>query len=454
MPTHTYTHAHVDSEVLGMDILAVLVLLLSTIGHPSIHPSISHCHCFPFSRILPSVVLVRIGAGLPTTTMSHTNPHGTNRPTHSQPASPAQMSLMGGHELSVEEIQDLLGGVLDDEHNHHHPLVSLTHAGLSEATDSTAAAASLASHQQSHHALSYQRLQLQHYLTHSHSNPLLNSARSDDGNDDNNDATDAAAPSSSSRARPHALDGKAVARSERKRSREKQRRSDVNQQFTALTTVLREIESTCDDVHARALPAFSPSNRADLIARVIGCLEALHGAVKRRKAENESLETQLQQAKQAGEETAAKLKESLMAPQSFGQNRVMMMVPMMIGANGPEAIPQGTVPPQMANMMSYMTAPPHAYMTAPQPTLPQQQPSQSVPSHGTPANESNSAPPAAAPGTGNSSNAFPFVMPPYFMPSAPTPADAQSASSASTTDSRKASPVGATEVGSNLAHCA
>lgn len=105
-------------------------------------------------------------------------------------------------------------------------------------------------------------------------------------------------------------DAKAQSRSERKRSREKQRRSDVNRQFADLTTLLRQIETEeAEEDHTVARLAFSPTNRVDLIARTITHLERLRDMNKRRKKEVESLEQQLELSKKAGEETASKLKE-------------------------------------------------------------------------------------------------------------------------------------------------
>lgn len=122
---------------------------------------------------------------------------------------------------------------------------------------------------------------------------------------------------------------KAHARSERKRSREKQRRSDVNKQFADLTQLLQRIDA--EDVHdddakrgtsAASRVTFNPSNRVDLIGRTIVLLERLHEASKRKKTEMQSLQQQLDEAKKAGEDTAAKLKEALLAPPYQPANRV------------------------------------------------------------------------------------------------------------------------------------
>lgn len=121
---------------------------------------------------------------------------------------------------------------------------------------------------------------------------------------------------------------KAQARSERKRSREKKRRSDVNTQFGELTRVLKQIESeesSGDELIASRLSFPSATNRVDLIARTIAHLESLHRSNKRRKLENESLQKQLEEAKKAGEETAAKLKEACFNPaEASKQVRVLI----------------------------------------------------------------------------------------------------------------------------------
>ena len=145
-------------------------------------------------------------------------------------------------------------------------------------------------------------------------------------------------------------DAKAHARSERKRSREKQRRSDVNKQFNDLTQLLQKIDAedaaaaaaeaaaaasntgeelgSCDAKSSSAAAAsritFNPSNRVDLISRTILQLERLHEANKRRKSEIASLQQQLEVAKKAGEDTAAKLKEAMLAPPGQPMTKVCL----------------------------------------------------------------------------------------------------------------------------------
>jgi hypothetical protein len=87
-------------------------------------------------------------------------------------------------------------------------------------------------------------------------------------------------------------DKKAQIRSERKRTREKQRRSDVNLQFAALTDILKRVEDydmdsdVSDDeddgetkkrkIKSVVMVIVPPSNRVDLIARTVAIMERLH----------------------------------------------------------------------------------------------------------------------------------------------------------------------------------
>lgn len=155
-------------------------------------------------------------------------------------------------------------------------------------------------------------------------------------------------------------DGKGVDRTERKRCREKQRRVDTNKQFSELTACLRQVESEFDseELRSAALPSvFSPSNRADLLARTAALMNALHQCCKRRKVEVETLRVDLENAKKAGEEAAAKLKENIMAPQNMGGNKVMMMVPMMIGGDGQTGMMPMMNPWGMSMPQTYMPMP-------------------------------------------------------------------------------------------------
>lgn len=237
-------------------------------------------------------------------------------------------------------------------------------------------------------------------------------------------------------------DSKVAARSERKRSREKQRRSDVNKQFATLTDMLRQIESSNTDLFTAPVwteASFSPTNRVELMARTIHVLQTLDNSHKRQKTRVRELEKQLEQAKQAGEEAAAKAKEKMMAPMQAGQNQVVMMVPMLIGGG---ATPGGA--PSAAS-----SQPPMAFMP--------------MPTTGA-GGETGGAPAAAAGG------AMPWMMPHNMSPwggmmmptPAPTatttataaPANATYAASSTPSEEAKQPPASGNTTTSNLAHCA
>jgi hypothetical protein len=183
---------------------------------------------------------------------------------NSNPTSPAHYALAGN--FTPEDIQELLGVMGDEQHR-------------PQTTESSSVAASLEE----------PRSELG-------SNLLQGEDFKDDG-DCLDDIPD---------------DCKVQARSERKRSRERQRRSDVNRQFADLTHLLRQLEDEeAEDETSKARLAFNPANRVDLISRTISHLERLRESSKRRKLEVDSLQLQLEQAKKAGEDTAAKLKETM-----------------------------------------------------------------------------------------------------------------------------------------------
>jgi hypothetical protein len=175
-------------------------------------------------------------------------------------------------------------------------------------------------------------------------------------------------------------DDKLVSRTERKRSREKQRRFDVNKQFNDLTACLRHVESEYDssELRAASLPAvFSASNRADLLARTVALLHALNDTNKRRKKEILDLKSQLDVSKQTGEDMAQKLKESIMAPQSVGGNKVMVMVPMMLGNDGTQhaMMYQNAATNPMWGMNQMHQQQHHPHQAIPAPTFPFMMPS-------------------------------------------------------------------------------
>jgi hypothetical protein len=112
-------------------------------------------------------------------------------------------------------------------------------------------------------------------------------------------------------------EARAQERVERKRSRERQRRSDVNKQFADLTSLLRRIETEDldDEVPLSIIPLGGPSNRVDLIARTIAVLERMHDMSTKRKREVIDLNTQLEDMKKMAEDTAARLKEATLYQQ-------------------------------------------------------------------------------------------------------------------------------------------
>lgn len=308
--------------------------------------------------------------------------HHTEGGDASHLASPSQMSSVHAG-FSPEDIQELLGGVLDD-HPHEHE----EHQSHEEQAATTSC-------------------------------------------DSNHDGiTD---------------DVKAAARSERKRSREKQRRSDVNKQFATLTDLLRQIESSHTDLFASPVwteASFSPSNRVELMARTIHVLQTMEHSHKRQKTRIQELEVQLDSAKKAGEEAAAKAKEKMMAPMQAGQNQVVMMVPMLIGGHQAAAATTGSA---MAPGPAAAAPTPMAYM---------------MPTAAGPPGE---APGMAMPGM---AGAMPWMMPnpmsPWGMPMAaataavPTaqPVVAPAASAGTQEETKQPASSSDNTATSNLAHCA
>ena len=187
----------------------------------------------------------------------------------------------------------------------------------------------------------------------------------------------AAAPSAVPQTKEIDEGSKSQARSERKRSREKQRRTDVNKQFGELTEVLKRIEAEEQQLQQERaareeardgtvkqngasrmiLPPFSPTNRVDLIARTIAHLERLSHVTKKQLAELQSLEDQLKAAKKSGEDMAQKLKEVVFNQQQQGG----MMMGNMMGGFNPMQMAMGG-----ANPMAMATGAPNAMSVQPQ----------------------------------------------------------------------------------------
>jgi hypothetical protein len=118
---------------------------------------------------------------------------------------------------------------------------------------------------------------------------------------------------------------KVLARSERKRSREKQRRLDVNSQFQVLTSLLRQIETedlgtsvpdaatsttAAGIVHNSTINVTNATNRVDLIARTVSVLERLHELNVTRKREISDLKEKLDATKKTVEQVMLQHKEA------------------------------------------------------------------------------------------------------------------------------------------------
>lgn len=167
-------------------------------------------------------------------------------------------------------------------------------------------------------------------------------------------------------------------RSERKRSREKQRRNDVNKQFAELTEVLKMIEREAQEQERKedsyasvstmmAIAASTgPTNRVDLIARTIAHLERLNRAAKRQRVEIRTLKDELERTKKAGEEMAEKLKDVMFSQQH--QSQAYAPYPQMLAAASPSpaGAPTAAAPSVAPQVMA-------APMSAAGQRMPQQQ---------------------------------------------------------------------------------
>jgi len=145
---------------------------------------------------------------------------------------------------------------------------------------------------------------------------------------------------------------KARIQSERKRSREKQRRSDVNTQFADLTALLKKVEA--EDVQSdenrkafvKELSTASSNNmnRVDLIGKTITVLNRVHNENLKRKRTIDELNEELKVTKKRAEEATIKLQQKQSNPSGSEQsNPMMMMVPMMMR---PDGTPQAPFMPQ------------------------------------------------------------------------------------------------------------
>ncbi len=149
---------------------------------------------------------------------------------------------------------------------------------------------------------------------------------------------------------------KAQIRSERKRNREKQRRSDVNSQFAALTELLKRVEGydldsdVSDDEDEKetkkrkvnpvgGVMNITPSNRVDLIARTIAVMDRLHQVNRSLRQNVKELRKTLNKVKLGNEKSTNGVNQqgfmnSMMGGAiggtSFGGG-MMMVVPQQMG---------------------------------------------------------------------------------------------------------------------------
>merc|ERR1711862_411024 len=142
----------------------------------------------------------------------------------------------------------------------------------------------------------------------------------------------------------------------KKRTREKQRRTDVNTLFTDLTMMLKKIDSeNCEDDESpkSSVRLSTNMNRVDLIGKTISTLDRLHSENKKRKCSVNKLSAELEENKKRFEEVSRKLQEFESQPcqDKKPSEPVMMMVPMMVrpdGAAQPAFMPQPMLYPMCA----------------------------------------------------------------------------------------------------------
>ena len=148
---------------------------------------------------------------------------------------------------------------------------------------------------------------------------------------------------------------KAQARSERKRSREKQRRIDVNSQIVELTNLLVKIEADERNELDESAPSTSkrsksvniPSNRVDLISRTIALLKRLHSENKKRNRDVVELKEKLTEVKELHQA----------AQKDVPAKPVIMMMPMMLPANSVNGGQQAICMPQAMQVPLQMQIP-------------------------------------------------------------------------------------------------
>ena len=190
----------------------------------------------------------------------------------------------------------------------------------------------------------------------------ISSSNTDEGQQQNGGTTGAATTAEQKAQDAHIAAQEAQLRSERKRSREKQRRNDVNKQFAELTEVLKNIEREAQEVGRNddaygsvstmmAIAASTgPTNRVDLIARTIVHLERLNRTAKKQRSEIASLREQLEHTKKAGEEMAEKLKDVMFNQQRQYTSAAYAPFPQLAPSSGQVAPASAAPAPGMSSM--------------------------------------------------------------------------------------------------------
>jgi len=128
----------------------------------------------------------------------------------------------------------------------------------------------------------------------------------------------------------HDEEDKARVRSERKRTREKQRRLDVNKQFSDLTILLEKINADTnfdDDCRTKPIVMSSSMSRNDLVSRTISVLNRIHSENRKKKRKVSEIKTELDELKKE----VKNIDDSSM--NKSGQ--AMMMMPIML-PSGPQ----------------------------------------------------------------------------------------------------------------------
>merc|ERR1712183_1163280 len=142
-------------------------------------------------------------------------------------------------------------------------------------------------------------------------------------------------------------------RAERKRCREKQRRLDINYQFSELTTLLQKIdaedENDCENPRKRfKFSSSSPMNRIDLIAKTISIISRIHSENRKMKVSITETEAEITGLKKKTTEAKENMNKS---------GQMVMMVPMMM--------PNGSQTPGMSQAAFMQQAAPFMQQAAP-----------------------------------------------------------------------------------------